>query len=245
MPRVPGCRARGGELHMVTAPDGRILGMDGLPLGVDGVHQRQPGREDVVLAGPVEGQPELVERQDRVEVSAVRQVVGHRPPVGELDLAVQGDGEGRHVLERDGLGGAVLHRHLGDDEPRRGVETDGGHRLDDLDHAGLHEDGRDPDGPVPAHREIARHLDVDDPVVAVGAGRRLEDRTAHRRVTARLVHQQLLDVVAVFTEVQPPLVHRRTRDRTDASGDHTGRHALGVRVDGVQDEFAAHGAPWG
>ena len=78
------------------------------------------------------------------------------------------------------------------------------------------------------------------PTVGVGPGGRLEDRAAHRGVPARLVHQQLADVVQVLDEVAAPVEHRGAGDDADAARDHPGGHALGVRVDGVEDPRRAH-----
>nr|BBJ49435.1 hypothetical protein SAVMC3_20640 [Streptomyces avermitilis] len=59
MPGVAGVGAGRDEVDVVAAADGRVLGVDGPAVRVDGVHQGQARLEDVVLAGPVEGQSEL------------------------------------------------------------------------------------------------------------------------------------------------------------------------------------------
>ena len=64
----------------------------------------------------------------------------------------------------------------------------------------------------------------------------------HGRVPPRLVHQQRPQVVEVLDEVRPALGHRVAGDHADAAGDDPGRHALGVRVDGVEDVAGAHRA---
>lgn len=117
------------------------------------------------------GQSQGLEFDEGVEVAAVGQVVGDRAEAGDLGLEVQADAEGGHVGEGDGGRRPVLDPDVDAHQPGRGVEPDGGDRLDDRDHAGLDEDGGDPDGAVPAHGEQARHLDVEDAVVGVRAGR--------------------------------------------------------------------------
>jgi hypothetical protein len=181
------------------------------PVGrVDRGHDRQTGRQDAVLLRAVEEDPEPVERQDRVEVPAVRQVVGDLAQSRYVDRGVEGVGVRRHVADRHVLGPAVAHGDLGDDQAGRGVEPDPGDRLRHLDHAGLDQHRGHPDGAVAAHRQAAGHLDVEHPPVGVGAGRRLQERAAHRGMTARLVHQEQPQVVVVREEVLAPLRHRRT-----------------------------------
>lgn len=207
---------------------------------VDRVHHREPGGEQVVPPGTVEGQAERVEFDEGVEVAAVGQVVGDRAETGDLRLEVEADAEGGHVGEGDGGRRPVLDPDVDAHQPGRGVEPDGGDRLDDRHHAGLDEDGGDPDGAVPAHGEQARHLDVEDSVVGVRAGRGLQDGAAHRGVPARLVHEQGPDVVHVLDEVEPLLGHGGAGDHPDSPGDDPGRHALGVRVHRVVDVARAH-----
>lgn len=77
------------QLHVVASLDGGVFRVNGLVHGVDGLHHGQPGPEDVVLAGPVEGEPELLQRQDRVEVAAVGEVIGDWAVPGDVDRPVQ------------------------------------------------------------------------------------------------------------------------------------------------------------
>ncbi len=225
---------------MVAAGDARVLRVHRQVLLVDRAHDRQPGVEQTLLLGAVERQPEVLQPHHRVEVAAEGEVVGHRPEAGYVDRGVEPGGERRHVGQRDGPGGAVLDGHLGHDQPGRGVQPDRGDRLGDLDHPGLDQHGGHADRAVPAHRQAAGDLDVEHSPVRVGPGRGLQDRPGHRRVAARLVHQQRAQLVAVVEEPLPALEHRRAREHADAAGDHPGRHPLGVRVDGMEDTAGTH-----
>ena len=193
----------------------------------------EPGREDVLLARAVERQADGVQVDHRVEVAAERQAsTAPSPNPGTSTVRRGGRTKlGTFSMVTD-VGVAVADGDPGDDQPGRGVEPDRGDRLDDRDHAGLDQHGGDADGAVTAHRQAAGHLDVEHAPVAVGPGRRLQDRAAHRGVPARLVHQEQPQVVQVLHEVQPPLVHGGARDDADAAGDDARRHPLGVRVDG-------------
>ncbi len=209
-------------------------------LVVDRAHDREPGLEDLLLPLPVERQPQRVELDDRVEVAAEREAVRHGAVPRHLDGGIEPLHVRRHVLDRDGRGPTVLHVDARDHEARRGVEPDRGDRLLHLDEPRLHQHGRDADGAVTAHREAAGHLDVQDAPVAVVARGRLQDRAAHRRVPARLRHEQEPQVVEVLDEVQAALVHGGAGDHAEAARDDAGRHALRVRVDGVEDAGGPH-----
>ena len=102
--------------------------------------------------------------------------------------------------------------------------------------------GHRADGAVAAHRQAAGGLDEQDGDVAVGAQRRIEDRSRHHRVAARLEHQRLADPVVVGEEVLALLAHRRPGQRRRAAGDQPDRIAAGVAVDAEEAE-GAHARP--
>ncbi|GHI25840.1 hypothetical protein Shyd_72110 [Streptomyces hydrogenans] len=180
VPGAGGVGAGGGEVDVLDARDGRVLGVDGPVVArVDRVHDREPRGDQFLLVGAVEGEAEGVEFDEGVEVAAVGEVVGDGAEAGDLGLEVESDAEGGDVGEGDGAGGAVLDADVDGDEAGRGVEADGGDRFGHRDHAGLDEDGGDADGAVAAHREQAGDLDEEDSVVGVGTGGGLEDGTAH------------------------------------------------------------------
>ncbi len=214
--------------------------MDRRVLGVDRRHDLQPRRDQLRCPAGVQVQPDIGDRQDGVEVATVRQVEGEHAVPGHVDGQVQARHEGRHVGDRDRLGPAVGHLDVRSDQARGSVEVERGDRLGNHHHAGLHQHGADADRAVTAHREAAGHLDEQHADVGVRAGRRLQDRAGHGAVPAGLVHQQRAQVVTVTLEVGLALEHRRARQRADPTGDHTGRHPLGVGVDGVEHPVRAH-----
>src|SRR5262249_38058264 len=187
----------------------------------------------------------LLEREYRVEVSAVSHVVADLPDALQLHGLVEGDGESGHVGDGDAGRGAVADADLGDDQAGRSVQPDQGDRLGDLHHARLDQDRGDADGAVPAHRQAPGHLDEDDPPVGVRPARRLQDGAAHGGVAARLVHESLTDAVHVRHEVAATVEHGVTGDGAHAADDDPGGHPLGVRVDGVEDPAGTHQVqPW-
>ena len=214
--------------------------MDRLVCGVDRLHDREPRREQAILLGPVEGQPELRQLDDRVEVPAEAQVVADGAETRHFDARVPAHQEGGDIADRHRFGVAVAHRDLRDHKARGGVQTDGGHRLGHLDHPGLDQDRRGADGAVPAHRQQAGDLDVEHAPVRIGPGGRLQDHAAHGAVAARLPHQQLPQAVAVLHEPQAAFGHGRPGDRGHPAGDHPGGHALRMGIDGVKDVRGAH-----
>ncbi len=243
VPGADGVRAGGDQLDVLEPADGGVERVDRARVGVDRVHQGEPRRQQFVLVRAVEGQAQIVQADHGVEVASVREVVGHGAVAGDLRRESESGAEGGDVGQGNGGGGAVLHPDVDAHQPGGGVQPHGGDRLGDLHHAGLHQDGGHPDGAVPAHRQTAGDLHEQDPEVGVGAGRRLEHRPAHRRVSARLVHQQGPHRVPVRHEVGAALGHGGAGERADATGDHAGGHALGVRVDGVEDVTRAQVSP--
>ena len=172
---------------------------------------------------------------ERVEVAAEGHVVGH------LAEARRRPRPGRARAGRRGRCGCVTASARppatatrASTRPAGRVEAHDRLGLAHLDHAGLDEDGGHADGAVAAHRQAAGDLDEEHAPVGVVARRRLQDRSRHRRVPARLAHQQQAQVVALGLEAQLALEHRRAGQRPDPAGDDPRRHALGVRVDGGQ-----------
>ncbi|GAA2603857.1 hypothetical protein GCM10010217_44010 [Streptomyces tubercidicus] len=47
-------------------------------------------------------------------------------------------------------------------------------------------------------------------------------------------------MVEVLDEVEPALGHGGAGEHTDTTGDHARGHALGVRIDGVEDMTRTH-----
>ena len=228
------------EIDVVTLAD---LGVERVHrhIGrVDGVHHREGDIEHALLLVALEGDPEPLDGHDGVEVATESEVVGHLTDARHLDRAVEPDDVGGHVANRDRLRTTILNVHPRLHEARRDIEANRRDGLGHLDHAGLDQDCRDTDRAVPAHRKAAAHLDVDDTPVRVRTSRRLQDRTAHRGVTARLVHQQGAQVVGLLHDVTTALGHRRPGQHSDTADDHPGWHPLRVGVDGVEDPAGAH-----
>ena len=173
-------------------------------------------------------------------VAAERQVEGQLAEPGHPDHGVSQVQIGGHVANRHRRGAAVgdLHRRL--DQAGRGVQPDQRDRLADLDHPGLHQHGGGPDGAVPAHRQAAGDLDVQHADVGVRAGGRLQDRSGHRGMSTRFVHQQGAHVIGVVEEPLAPFEHGGAGHCPDAAGDHPGRHTLGVRFNRMQHATGAH-----
>lgn len=183
--------------------------MDDRVLRIDRVHDGETRVQHPLLLGPREGDAEILEAYEGVEVAAVGDVVAHLSVPRHVDGLVQGVAVRGDVLQGHRFGVPVAHLDAGRDEPGGCVEPDQGLRFGDLDHAGLDEDRRDADGSVPAHRQAAGDLDEEDPEVGIRPGRGLQDRPGHRGVPARLAHQQGAQVVAFGEEALPTLEHRR------------------------------------
>ena len=62
--------------------------MHGCVLGVDRVHDLQSRGEKTVLLLPVEGQAQLLELDDRVEVPAEGEVVADRADLRDVDVRI-------------------------------------------------------------------------------------------------------------------------------------------------------------
>ena len=145
-----------------------ISGCCGGAVLVDRVHDREPGGEDVLLAGAVERQPDVVEVDQRVEVAAERQAstarCRARAPRSSSSSATH---VARHVLDGHRVGVPSLTATVATTSPA-GVSS----RIvvtgsTTVDHARLDQHRGDADRAVPAHRQAAGDLDVDDAPVAV------------------------------------------------------------------------------
>ena len=104
-------------------------------------------------------------------------------------------------------------------------------RLARGDEAVLDAHGDGADGAVAAHRQAARGLDEEHRHVAVGPGRRIEDRARHHVVAARLEHQAGADPVELAQEMRALLQHGGALEPRPAAGDQADRIAAGVAVD--------------
>ncbi len=132
--------------------------------------------------------------------------------------------ERRHVRDGHRARPTVDDLDVRDDEPRGDLEAHARHGFRDGDHALLDEHGGDPDGAMAAHREAAGHLDEQDGDVRVGAGRWLQDRTGHRRMPARLEHEERAEVVVLGLERGATGEHVGSGQRHEAAGHHARRH---------------------
>src|SRR5699024_8848333 len=158
---VPRVRAGRGEVDVVDPANVLALGVDGLVGGVQRLHDRQTGGEQPVLLTAVEGQGEVFELDEGVEVPAEAEVVRDGAETGHLHVRVASHQEGGHVRERHRFGAAVADGDLDDDEAGRGVQADRGDRLGHLHHPGLHQHCRGADGAVAAHGQQPGDLDVE------------------------------------------------------------------------------------
>ncbi len=235
--RRPGCF----QVDVVAHVDLGVLRVGHRVLGVDGLHDGQSGVEHPLLVRPREGDAQVLQPDEGVEVAAVGDVVAHRPVAVDVDDLIEGVAVGGDVLQGHRLGVAVAYAHPGRDQSGGGVEAYRRLRFDGLDHPRLDEDRGDADRAVPAHRQAAGHLDVEDAEVGVRPGRWLQDRAGHRGVSAGFAHEQGAQTVAFLDEAAAPFGHRRPGEGPDAAGDHAGRHALGVGVHGVVADGGAHG----
>ena len=144
------------EDDVAAAADARVGGMLRAVGGVDRLHHRQAGLDQLAGARRVDDQARVGGRRERVEVAAERHVVGDRRrargPRPSGRGACRNDGTLRIVTER-ARPFSTAHPRL--DEARGDVEPDHGLGLGDLDHPGLDQHGRDADRAVPAHRQAA------------------------------------------------------------------------------------------
>ena len=195
-----------------------------------------------VEAARSNGSPSFSSRHDGVEVSPERHVIADLPETGHGDGLVQRDRERRHVADRHA---PWRHRRRA---PRRRPRPDLPVRPAVPWSPGVH---RQPcrSRPAPWPRRSCRaRTSAGSPDTSMNStpksasgrvgGCRMAPR--HGRVPARLVHQHGAQVVHVLQEVRAPLGHRRAGDHADAAGDDPGRHALGVRVDRVQNPLRTH-----
>src|ERR1700709_1644859 len=126
VPRQFGGGTRRDELHVVDvidACDGGVFGWGG---GVDRVHDRQPGGDDVVAAGAVEREADVVEVDHRVEVAAEGHGAGHVTEPLDGDAGVEPLGEAWHVGQCHRHRATLVDLYLGDDEASGCVEPDNG-----------------------------------------------------------------------------------------------------------------------
>ena len=120
---------------------------------------------------------------------------------------------GRHVPEADGANVAGLDAGDRLEAPGGAVDNDARLRLDRLDHAGLERPGDERDRAVAAGGRVAGVVEEDDAEVGAVVLRLGHEAAVHVRMAARLVDEQLPDVVEVLERV-PSLVE----DRPPGSG---------------------------
>ena len=176
-----------------------VLRVDGLNRLLHGAAHCGAPLEDLVGAHGVEPGPGLLGLDDGVVVAAVSHV----------------DHEFAEAGNRDGhLGGMEVARDV--EQPHL-VDMAAVAFVDDLDAAGRdferqppldlgrhqsflqrHRDGAD--RAVTAHRQAAADLDEQHAEVAIGARGRVEDRTRHDVVAARLEHQGVADPIVLGQE---------------------------------------------
>ena len=215
--RVGAVAAGGVEDHVVAAGDALVVRVHRALGGVDRVIRRAGSISSSARAGSTV-EPDGGGVDDRVEVAAEGHVVGDRPEAVDLDGAVARVQERRDVADRHRLGAPVAHGDARLDEPRRRVEAHDGLGLGDRDHARsrrARSRRRSSRGRTSAgSRETSMNSTPQSASSRVG---RLQDRPRHRRVPARLAHQQEPQVVALGLEAQLALEHRRARERPDAA----------------------------
>ena len=168
-------------------------------------HDGTPGDQ---VAGRVVGHVAVVllRLDDRVEIAAIGDVDGDVAEPRTFDRQAFG------IQERGNIGDAHLLDIVaflpvfGDDKAGRRVEPEHAGRLR-LHQPLLQRKGHRADGAVAAHRQAARRLDEQDGDVAVVTRRRVEDRTRHHVMAARLEHQPGADPVILGQEMRAPLHH--------------------------------------
>src|SRR5699024_399304 len=105
------------------------LGVGERVLLVDRGHDGRPGGDQPVRGGSLEGDPELLEVDDGVEVPTEGQIAGQGAIAGHVDGPVQGVGVGGDVADGGRGGLAALDVHVDGDQADRGVQADRGDRL--------------------------------------------------------------------------------------------------------------------
>ena len=229
-----------GELHDRHTSDVGQFGMRHRVLlaGSDTDLLAKHGKITCFVGGDLEAERGSID--DGIDHASVGDVDRQCPVTGNLQRCIEGEDEGRDVLQGDRNTLAVAA--LGDDVNRAGghVESEPGLRLDHRDHTGLEQDGGD------AHRVAARHRGVFGRLHHDCAGRAIVACRRHDQVdvachgTARLADQHAADVVVVALERHLFGHHRVAWRRQDSPGDHVALLALGVAADDRNDPFGHH-----
>src|SRR5215469_18067427 len=102
----------------------------------------------------------------------------------------------------------------------------------------LQGEGHGADRPVTAHRQAAGGLDIEDRDVAILAQRRVEDRSRHRVMAARLEHQRAAHPIEAGEKILPARAHRRAPEERPAADHQPYRVAAGMAVDAGKDVSA-------
>ena len=181
----------------------------------------------------------LLRVDDRIEVAAIGHVDGQFAQSLDIGADLPGMQEGRHVGDAHAFDQAVLLDVARFDQACRRVDAQHA-RLARRHQLVLERHGHRPDGAMTAHRQAARRFDEQERDVAIGAGRRIEDRPGHHVVSAGLEAQAGADPVELGEEMGALLHHGGAHERRAAARHETHRVAARVTVD-AEERVPGHG----
>ena len=168
-----------------------------------------------------------------VEGAAEHDVAGDLAEDRRLHFEVALIDESRHIGKAHAADLAAIPLDPGFDEAGRRVEADPGFRRAALDEVQLHQHLAERDDAVPAHVAIAFVVDEDHAEIGLVGHRRQQVGAVHVGVAARLVHQELAQIVALGLQPGALVEDGGARHRRHAGGDDAQGFAAGVGVDGV------------
>ena len=194
---------------------------------VDDVDRLFQGRPELTLQGDQLGErcrldveAEGMHVEGAVERAAEPDVERERA-AGRLDDDIAGQHERGHVAEADGLDptGVIEAGRAG--QPARGDvdrQRDLVRARLDREAAGIDRPGHERDGPVATGRRVALVVEEHDAEVAGRVVGRRDEAAVHVGVAARLVDEELADVVEVRGRPATPFRHRAAFERGHAAG---------------------------
>ena len=231
---------RAGEQRLVDSVDIRVLGMDAGDLNRRGSLDPLADLDELGGLRIVKLEAEALGVDDAVDHPAIRDIDLDAPESRHIDRSVQHEHEARHVVEGDAHAFAVAalgrHRH----EPGRGLERELGDRLLHGDHARLEERRDRADGVGARHRHVIVGLDDHEACIGLGRGRRQHQVHALVYFAARLVEEELPEIIGMFLHILHLLEHGLSGHVPHPAGDDLVEFAAGMGAHDIDHSGEAH-----